>query len=145
MDPSQVHVLQHFWEAFGNDAVIETQADGHVGIFVKYLHERLVDFHGHIQFLSALPDEGLFVSLSGLHLAAYEFPKQPSGLVWRTAADEKLVLLPEEGGHHVHRLTAGQHQSGNGADPYRTGYSLYGRCSGGEVPDVHIPLSFRKL
>lgn len=93
-------MFQLLWDAFGNGSVEERQMDSQIRVLMNHIHEDLPHRHGDGQLLPALPDEGLLLRLSWLHLAAYKLPFQTPGLVSRPLADHELIGLPNQGGYH---------------------------------------------
>jgi hypothetical protein len=63
---------------------------------VYNLGKNTADGNGNIQFFLTFPNQGIFQCFTGFDLAAYELPKQASGFVGRTLADEKFTLLPNQ-------------------------------------------------
>ena len=142
-DPAKSLVLQQLGHSGGNGAVKQGQANQHIRVIVEFLKEPTAHVHLDGQLLGALPGQSLGRGLPWLYLAAYKFPEQPPGFVGRPLADQKSVLLPDQGGHHIHRLFLGEHRGGAGED---VDLSLGGEQrdgSGNTVVDVHIPGSIR--
>lgn len=101
-------MLQLLRLALRDGGVKQRQVHRDIRIHMGHIHKLLPHIQLHRQLLPAFPDQSGLLTFPRLYLAANKFPKQPPGLVGRSAADEKSVFPPDQRRHHfrdLHSLT----------------------------------------
>ena len=74
-DPPEIIVLQQLGNACCNGAVIETQMNREIRVYMIQLHKKRMGRDCNAQFFPAFPDQRLRLCFPGLDLAAYKFPQ----------------------------------------------------------------------
>ena len=83
----------------------QSQMNSQIRIFMDHIHKHFTHVQRDSQFLLTFPDECLFFGFALFDFAANKLPQQPSGLMSRTLAYQKLVFVPNQGRYYLCHLS----------------------------------------